>query len=237
VIELSVVLPVYNEPSIEKVVREAAALVGRLAPGAGEVIVVNDGSTDGTGITVDALAGELSSVRVLHQVPNQGHGPALIRGFDEAAGRWIGHLDTDDQIPTAELGRLWDVRDGQDLVLGNRLTRHDPRHRLVLTTFVRVLVRVLAGREVKDANVPCKLFTHELWAEVRPMLSADTFAPSLALVILASRWQRPVRTLEVTHRSRSTGASSLHPARLASGIALATRQTVRVALVAARADD
>jgi glycosyltransferase involved in cell wall biosynthesis len=237
VIELSVVLPVYNEPSIEKVVREAAALVDELAPGAGEVIVVNDGSTDGTGLTVDALAGELTSVRVLHQVPNQGHGPALIRGFDEAAGHWIGHLDTDDQIPTAELGRLWAVREGQDLVLGNRLTRHDPRHRLVLTAFVRVLVRVLAGRAVKDANVPCKLFTRELWSEVRPVLPADTFAPSLALVILASRWRRPVRTVDVAHRPRSAGNSSLHPARLASVIALATRQTVRVAVVAVRTND
>lgn len=236
-IELSVVLPVYNEPSIEKVVRETAALVDELAPGAGEVIVVNDGSTDGTGVTVDALAGELPSVRVVHQVPNQGHGPALIRGFDESVGSWIGHLDSDDQIPTAELGRLWAVRQGQSLVLGNRRRRHDPRHRLVLTACVRMLVGVLAGRAVKDANVPCKLFTRELWTEVRPVLPADTFAPSLALVILASRWQRQIRTVDVAHRPRSAGNSSLHPARLASVIALATRQTLRVAVVAARAND
>ncbi|MCZ7630974.1 MAG: glycosyltransferase [Microthrixaceae bacterium] len=168
-------------------------------------------------------------------MPNQGHGPALIRGFDEASGTWIGHLDTDDQIPTAELGRLWAERDGHSLVLGNRRTRHDPRHRLVLTAFVRLLVRLLAGRTVPDANVPCKLFTRELWSEVRPLVPADTFAPSLSLVILASRWNRPVGTLEVTHRERSTGASSLNPTRLASVVALCTRQTVRVAYVGARA--
>ena len=215
--ELSLVLPVYNEPSIDKVVREVAALVDELTPGAGEVIVVDDASTDGTGVIVDALARELSSVRVLHQVSNQGHGPALIRGFDESAGRWIGHLDTDDQIPTAELGRLWAVREGRSLVLGNRRTRHDPRHRLVLTACVRSLVRLLAGRPVEDANVPCKLFTRELWNEVRPLLADDTFAPSLALVILAARWDRPVCTLEVAHRPRSAGVSSTGARTAVSG--------------------
>lgn len=234
--ELSVVLPVYNEPDVGKVVREVAALVDELTPGAGEVIVVDDGSTDDSGAVVDALAAELPSVRVVHQIPNQGHGPALVRGFDEASGSWIGHLDTDDQIPTAELGRLWAVRDGQALVLGNRRSRHDPRHRLILTTFVRMLVRVLAGKPVRDANVPCKVFTRELWTEVRPLVPADTFAPSLSLAILASRWNRPVRTVDVIHRQRGSGASSLNPKRLASVVALCTRQTIRVAYIGARSD-
>src|SRR5690606_21227079 len=114
------------------------------------------------------------NVRILAQVPNQGHGPALIRGFDEARGHWIGHLDTDEQIPTSELARLWAVREGHDLVLGRRVERDDPRHRLVLTWFVRTVVTRLARRPVPDANVPCKLFTDALWAEVRPLLPADT---------------------------------------------------------------
>ena len=233
-IELSVVLPVYNEPGIEAVVREVAALVERLAPNAGEVLVVNDGSTDQSGAIADALATELPTVRVLHQDPNQGHGPALLRGFDEAAGRWIGHLDTDDQIPATELERLWAVRDGHSLVLGSRVRRHDPRHRLVLTWFVRGLVRGLAGRPIHDANVPCKLVTKELWAEVRPDLADDTFAPSLALAIIASRRGEPIRVVEVAHQARTQGVSTLKPLRLASVVLLATRQTMRVAFLARR---
>lgn len=232
--ELSVVLPVYNEPSIDKVVREVAALVEELVPGAGEVIVVDDGSTDATGSTVDALAYELPSVRAVHQVPNQGHGPALIRGFEESKGRWIGHLDTDDQIPARELARLWDARHGQSLVIGDRHPRRDPTHRLVLTAAVRLVVSALCGRWVRDPNAPCKLLTRQLWAEARPSVPPDTFAPALSVVILAARWNRPMRSLPVAHRARASGESSLKPLRLARGVAMATAQTLRVMVVAMR---
>lgn len=233
-IELTVVLPVYNEPGIEAVVREVAALVDELAPGAGEVLVVDDASTDGTGATVDALARELPTVRVLRQDPNQGHGPAVLRGFDEASGRWIGHLDTDDQIPTAELGRLWAERGSAPLVLGRRVRRHDPRHRLVLTRFVRALVSALARRRIPDANVPCKLVRHDLWAEVRPLLPDDTFAPAVALAIVAARWDRPIRTVDVEHRARRQGESTLRPIRLTRAVLTATGQTLRAVAGARR---
>ncbi len=226
---LSVVLPVYNEPGIERVVREVVALVDDLAPGRGEVLVVDDASTDDTPSTLARLAAELPTLVVLRQEVNQGHGPALLRGFGAARGDWIGHLDTDDQIPTTELGRLWAAREGADLVLGSRVRRHDPRHRLVLTAFTRALVGRLAGTPVHDANVPCKLFTRDLWAEVAPLVPADTFAPSLALVVVASRRGRTVRTLEVRHQARAEGETTLRPARLARAVVRSTAQTVAVA--------
>ena len=228
-VDLTVVLPAYNEPGIERVVREVVALVHGLIPGRGEVVVVDDASTDDTPVTLARLAVELPTLTVLRQPVNQGHGPALIRGFGAARGAWIGHLDTDDQIPTAELARLWDAREGADLVLGSRVQRHDPRHRLVLTAFTRALMGRLAGTSVHDANVPCKLFTRELWDEVAPLVPADTFAPSLALVVVAFRRGRAVRVLEVRHQARLEGETTLRPARLARAVGRSTLQTVAVA--------
>lgn len=228
-VDLTVVLPVYNEPGIERVVREVAALVDALVPGRGEVLVVDDASTDDTPRTLARLVDELPNLVVATQAVNQGHGPALLRGFGAARGAWIGHLDTDDQIPTAELGRLWEARHGADLVLGSRVQRHDPRHRLLLTTFTRTLVGRLAGTPVHDANVPCKVLTRALWAEVAPLVPADTFAPSLALVVVACRRGRTVRVLEVRHQARLEGETTLRPARLARAVARSTRQTLAVA--------
>ncbi|MCZ7630975.1 MAG: glycosyltransferase [Microthrixaceae bacterium] len=73
--ELSVVLPVYNEPEVGRVVREVAALVEELTPGAGEVIVVDDGSTDDSGAVVDALAVELPSVGCCTRCPTRATDP------------------------------------------------------------------------------------------------------------------------------------------------------------------
>lgn len=228
-LDLSVVLPVFNEPSIERVVREVVALVDELVPGRGEVLVVDDASTDDTPVVLTRLVEELPSLRVLRQAVNGGHGPALIRGFEAAQGRWIGHLDTDDQIPAAELGRLWEQREGADLILGDRVVRHDPRHRLVLTAFTRALVSRLAGKRVPDANVPCKLFTRELWTEVAPLIPDDTFAPSLGLVVVATRRGRSVRTVEVLHQPRVEGETTLKPLRLARAVMRSAAQTVAVA--------
>jgi glycosyltransferase involved in cell wall biosynthesis len=229
-IELTVVVPVYNEgPTIEPVVRDVVEVVRDLVEDQGEVVVVDDGSTDGTGAIVDRLATELAEVRVVHQ-PNRGHGPALLTGFDQAAGRWIAHLDSDDQIPAKELAGLWSERSGASLVLGVRVDRDDPPYRLALSRQVRRLVSVLAGRPVADANVPCKLLTADLWREARPLLPDDTFAPSISLVMVAARRGHVLHEVPVTHRARTTGTSSLKPVRLARAVAKATAQTVSLAV-------
>ncbi|HRW36409.1 MAG: glycosyltransferase family 2 protein [Acidimicrobiales bacterium] len=226
---LSLVIPAHDEEAtIDAVVRDSVAVVRRLAPGAGEVIVVDDGSTDRTGELLDALAAELDEVAVVHQRPNRGHGPALLVGFDRARGRWIGHLDSDDQIPAGELESLWPAREAAALVLGTRTDRDDPRHRLVVTVVVRAIVSALARRYVRDANVPCKLVERSLWTTARPLLPDDTFAPSIALVVVAARRGVAIEQVPVHHRARAHGASSLRPVKLARALALATRQTIAV---------
>jgi dolichol-phosphate mannosyltransferase len=227
---LTVVVPVYNEaPSIDAVVRDAVDVARDIAGDRAEVLVVDDGSTDATAAIVDALADELPELRVVHQ-SNAGHGPALLTGFDLAAGQWLGHIDSDDQIPAKELAGLWAGRGDAALVLGVRVDRDDPRHRLVLSRQVRRLVSALAGRPVRDPNVPCKLFAAELWRETRPLLAHDTFAPSISLVLVAARRGRQITEVPVVHRARATGRSSLRPLRLAHAAASATRQTVALVL-------
>lgn len=95
---LSVVMPAYNEEAaIEQALREVQRHVLTLIPGA-EVIVVNDGSRDGTGLILDRLVAENSSLRVIHQ-PNGGHGRALRTGLDAARGEHVFLIDSDRQIP------------------------------------------------------------------------------------------------------------------------------------------
>lgn len=229
-LDLTVVVPVYNEaPAIEAVVKDVLAVAHELAPGRSEVVLVDDGSTDGSGAVVDRLAAEAPELVVVHQ-RNRGHGPALLTGLDRARGRWIAHLDSDDQIPADELARLWERRAGADLVLGVRTARADPRHRLVLSAVVRRLVSTLAGRPLRDANVPCKLVARPLWIEARPLLADDTFAPSISLAMVAARRRWSIDEVPVAHRARVTGVSSLRPLRLARAVVVATRQTVGLAL-------
>ena len=226
-LELSLVVPAHDEAAgIAEAVRAAVAAVAALAPDRCEVLVVDDGSTDDTGTILDALAAELAPLEVLHLARNVGHGPALMAGCDRARGRWIAHLDADDQIPADELALLWARRDRAPLVLGTRTDRDDPRHRLVVTTVTRALTSALAGRRLRDPNAPCKLVDRDLWLEARNLLPDDTFAPSIGLAVIAARTGRTIEEVPVAHRARRHGRSSLRPVRLARALGRSARQTV-----------
>ena len=85
---MSVVLPAYNEvDNIEHITNEAVEVLGSLV-GRFEVIIVNDGSQDGTGDRADALAQAYSQVRVVQHTQNRGYGAALRSGFEAATLPW-----------------------------------------------------------------------------------------------------------------------------------------------------
>jgi glycosyltransferase involved in cell wall biosynthesis len=228
VVELSVVMPVYNERAvIEQVLREHRAVLDeRLPTEAGEIVVVDDGSTDGTSGMLDQLVDEIAGLVVLHQPANAGPGPAVHRAFEAARGEWVLHVDADGQTDAHDLWRLWDRRDEADLLLGVRRVRRDPRHRLVLTAVTRVVVTILAGRRIQDANVPFKLFRRALWADLRPVIGPTTFTPSLLVAVGAARRGWRVLEIDVTHRARPAGRSTFRMGRLAGAVLAAGRQAV-----------
>ena len=127
-------MPVHDE---EAVIDDVVAAIVREvldAVPASELVIVDDTSNDSTPARLAAHAAADPRIKVLRNDVNRGHGPSLRRAIDASSGDWILHLDSDGQFDPAELPSLWDRRDDADLVLGVRRARHDPRHRLVLTT-------------------------------------------------------------------------------------------------------
>jgi dolichol-phosphate mannosyltransferase len=116
-----VVLPTYNEA--ENVEAMVGAVRERLA-GSGRVLVVDDGSPDGTGEIADRLAAEHGDVQVLHRERKEGLGPAYIAGFKEAlagGAELVLEMDADFSHDPAYLAPMLEqARHGADLVLGSR---------------------------------------------------------------------------------------------------------------------
>jgi dolichol-phosphate mannosyltransferase len=211
---LSVVVPVWNEEeTIGTVVEELDAQLPGWAESV-EIIVVDDASSDKTPVILASLADGRSRVRVLRSNENRGHGASVLRGLAEASGDWVFHVDSDGQFVISEFAELWKRRHQSDLILGRRVHRHDPVHRLMLSGVVAVAVSLLAGRRLRDPNIPFKLFRRTLWEDVKPFLPDGALAPSI--LIAAGAVVRGWRVVEVpvSHQARPAGRSTLRALRL-----------------------
>jgi dolichol-phosphate mannosyltransferase len=211
---LSVVIPVWNEEGVigdllAEVDREVRMRFERV-----EIVVVDDASTDATPAILAGLGDLDGRLHVLRSDRNRGHGPSVLRGLRHARGDWILQLDSDGQFIVAELWSLWRRHEDADLVLGVRLHRQDPAHRLVLSRIVSKVVSLLAGRLLRDPNVPFRLLRRSLWDDLSPLMPQDALAPSILVALGAA--VRGYRIVEepVSHRSRTRGRSSLRSLRL-----------------------
>lgn len=225
-VPLTVVMPAYNEEAaIEAATAEVVEFV--LNPIAGsELLVVDDGSRDRTGVILDALSAADPRIQVIHR-KNGGHGPALRTGIDAARGECLMLIDSDRQIPLSDFRPLWDaVQSGRDAAFGVRMQRHDPALRLWLTRVVRSALLLLFGVRVRDANVPYKLLRRRMWEDARAIIPDDTLAPSLFLAVFARARSYDVAEIPITHRERQTGVVSIRRWKLLRFCVRAFRQLV-----------
>jgi glycosyltransferase involved in cell wall biosynthesis len=208
---LTFFFPAYNEEeNVETTVRRALDEIGPLVDGSIEVLVVDDGSTDRTPELADALAAADTRVRVHHQA-NRGYGGALRAGFANARGQLICFSDGDLQFDLREMSRLLDRLDDPakgpvDAVIGWRIKRRDPPHRIFIAKTYNAVVSVLFGLRVRDIDCAMKLFRREVFDGLRletdsPFLSAEL------LIKLRARGERLVQ-VGVTHYPRAAGTNS-----------------------------
>src|SRR2546421_1102831 len=119
-----VVIPTYNEAAnVERIVRATVSELGRIAPGAHRVLVVDDNSPDGTGAVADSLAGEFANVEVLHRESKDGLGQAYLAGFAralEGGAELVVEMDADFSHDPKYLADLLAASESADLVLGSR---------------------------------------------------------------------------------------------------------------------
>ena len=227
-LRLSVIMPVYNEEgAITLAVEEVQRCVLDFVPGS-ELVVVNDGSRDGTGQLLEQAAAKDARVRVINQ-PNGGHGSALLTGLNAAHGDYIFLIDSDRQIPLDKFHQAWaELQAGNDAVFGVRRRRHDPAFRLRLSRFIRNSVNVLFRVKLQDPNAPYKLLRRAVWSDARDSVPDGTLAPSLFLAIVAKKRGYKILEVDVTHKERDTGEVTLRRGKLLRFCARGLLQMIRL---------
>ena len=165
---LSIFFPAYNDSgTIASLVITALRTARTLTPDH-EVIVVNDGSKDGTADILDELAGLYPQVRVVHHESNRGYGGALRTGFATATRELVFYTDGDAQYDPAEMAALWRrFDDTVDLVNGYKISRSDPLHRVIIGRVYHHTVRLLFGLTVRDVDCDFRMMRRSIFETVR----------------------------------------------------------------------
>jgi dolichyl-phosphate beta-glucosyltransferase len=190
--ELSVVVPAYNEEArLEPGLRQALDYLARRgAPY--ELLVVDDGSRDGTSRVAAAFAGE--GVRVLRHERNRGKGAAVRTGLLASRGRKVLVSDADFSTPIEEVEKLERfLQDGTPLVIGSRgladsqVRQRQPFYREMMGKTFNRLIRLFGVRGIRDTQCGFKLARGEEGRRLAAELKIDGFAYDVELIWLARR--------------------------------------------------
>jgi len=201
-IVLSVVVPAYNEQaSIGACVTEVADVLGSLS-GRHEIIVVDDGSADGTWDALKRLHEAVPMLRALRLATRSGQTAAFDAGFRAARGRYVVTMDADLQNDPADIPALLELMPHWDVVCGVRRSRRDSLLRRLSSRIANGVRNRLTGESIRDVGCSLRAIRTERLRNLRLYDGMHRFLPTLL------RWDGcRVTEVLVNHRPRRTGKS------------------------------
>jgi glycosyltransferase involved in cell wall biosynthesis len=213
--DLSVVIPVFNE---EESLGELASWITRVCTGAGlsfEILFVDDGSSDSSWGKISALAAGSTSIKGIRFRRNYGKAAALHTGFAEASGDVVITMDSDlqdspDEIP--ELVRMIRV-EGYDLVSGWKKKRYDPFIKRSTSKIYNATARITSGIKLHDFNCGLKAYRSEVVKSIEVFGEMHRYIPMLA----KEAGFKKIGEKVVEHRARKYGVTKYGLDRFVKG--------------------
>ncbi len=216
-IDVSIVIPLYNEAES---LPELAAWIARVMRGEGlsyEIIFVDDGSADGSWDVVEGLAkdGDEGVIRGIKFSRNYGKSAALYAGFEAAEGEVVVTMDADlqdspDEIPAL---RKMILDEGYDLVSGWKKHRHDPVGKRLPSRFFNATVRLVSGIRLHDMNCGLKAYRRAVVKSIEVYGEMHRYIPILAKQAGFGR----IGEKAVEHHARKFGHSKYGIERMLKG--------------------
>lgn len=220
-LDLSVVIPAYNEEgAVGSTVRQIFDALSKL-PIRFEIIVVDDGSTDATGREATHAGAHLVSSQ-----KNNGYGGALKRGIAAGHSRYVAILDADGTYPPASLVEMLEIARSADMVVGDRgaAMRNVSYVRRPAKWILNVLAAFLAGRRIPDINSGLRVFKRESLQKFIPLMpDGFSFTTTITLCMLCTNLS--VEYVPIVYGKR-VGHSKIRPVHFLTFLVLLLRIVV-----------
>ena len=215
-LDISVVVPLYNE---QESLPELMAWIDRVCRAerlSYEVIMVDDGSNDGSWEVVESLKKEYGdSLRAIHFMRNYGKSAALYCGFEAAQGEVVFTMDADLQDSPDEIPAMYKMvtEDGYDLVSGWKRKRYDPIGKRLPSKFFNWTARTVSGIKLHDFNCGLKCYRKSVVKSIEVYGEMHRYIPILAKYAGFKR----IGEKEVHHQARKYGVSKFGMERMIKG--------------------
>lgn len=211
---LYIVIPAYNEAvNIEKTIDQWYPIVEKHNDeGKSRLVIINDGSRDNTYELLQKCAAARPLLVPLDK-SNGGHGPTVLFGYHYAIANgadYIFQTDSDGQTNPDEFEPFWNQRGCYDAVIGTRSVRGDGRSRKFVENVVCLLLRLIFGVKVSDANAPYRLMKTDLVDKYINKLPEDFNIPNIMFTTYFVYYKEKVKFIDISFKPRQGGTNSLN---------------------------
>ncbi|MBR6880835.1 MAG: glycosyltransferase family 2 protein [Clostridiales bacterium] len=214
--KLYIVMPAYNEEAnIESVVREWHEVVSNIGPDS-RLVVVNDGSKDGTYDKLLELQKTYPQLEPVNKA-NSGHGATVLFAYNyalEHGADYIFQTDSDGQTLPSEFPPFWEERDMHAAIIGHRNHRQDGFSRKFVTKTLKLVIRLIFHVNVTDANTPFRLMPRKTLETYIPKIPKDFNLSNVILSVLLVKNKEDVKFVPITFRPRQGGVNSINLKRI-----------------------
>ena len=213
---LFIIIPAYNEEmNIDAVAREWHEVVRQIGSQS-KLVIINDGSKDQTYEKLQNLSEELPYLCPLTK-KNGGHGSTVLFGYQYALQEnadFIFQTDGDGQTLASEFPAFWEKRHEHAAIIGYRNHRQDGFSRVFVTKVLKLVLRLIFGIKVTDANTPFRLMKKDTLVRYVPRIPKDFNLSNVLLTVLMLDAKEDVLFLPITFRPRQGGKNSINFKRI-----------------------
>lgn len=210
--KLYIIIPAYNEEAnIELVAREWHEVVAGIGQDS-RLVIINDGSKDQTYEKLCALQAELPQLLPVTK-ENGGHGATVLYGYFyalEHGADYVFQTDSDGQTLASEFQGFWEQRNEKKVLIGYRNHREDGISRIFVTKVLKIVLFLIFGIRVTDANTPYRLMPKALLQKYIVKVPENFNLSNVMLTVLFLRGKENVQFIPITFRPRQGGVNSIN---------------------------
>jgi len=211
---LYIIIPAYNEEAnLDETIKAWYPVVEKYnGDGNSRLVLIDDGSRDNTYRIMYEACHKMPLFCALRH-PNKGHGPTLIEGYKYAIAQnadYIFQTDSDGQTDPAEFDKFWAQRHSYDAIIGNRSSRQDGQSRVFVEKIVCLMLRLVFGVKVPDANAPFRLMSSSSLEKYIHRLPDDYAIPNIMLTTYYAYYKDRLKFEEISFQPRHAGTTSIN---------------------------